>query len=105
MTLKEAIKRAECIEIDYSGMTEKEVEELDTAIDKIFEAAKKYSELDGQDKTVEYARGFKAGTKVGARAERSEIIAYLESKTIEERKAEFVAIPYLGETRKEEPNV
>lgn len=105
MTLKEAIKRAECFEIDYSGMTEEEVEELDTAIDKVFEAAKKYSELDGQDKTVEYARGFKAGTKVGARAERTMIIAYLEGKTIEEKKEEIVAIPYLGETRKEEPNV
>ena len=105
MTLKEAIKRAECFEIDYSGMTEEEVEELDTAIDKVFEAAKKYSELREQDKTIEYARGFKAGTKVGARAERTEIIAYLEGKTLEEKKDEIVAIPYLGETRKEEPNV
>lgn len=104
MTLKEAIKRAECFEIDYSGITEEEVEELDTAIDKVFEAAKKYSELEGQDKTIEYARGFKAGTKVGARIERREIIAYLEEKTKEEEKEEIVAIPYLGETREEKPD-
>lgn len=105
MTLKEAIKRAECIEIDYSGMTEEEVEELDTAIDKIFEAAKKYLEIDKQEKTDEWERGFNAGIKTGREAERIAIKGYLESKTIEERKAEFVAIPYLGETRKEEPNV
>lgn len=105
MTLKEAIKKAECIEIDYSGMTEEEVEELDTAIDKVFEAAKKYSELDGQDKTDEWERGFNAGIKTGREAERISIRGYLESKTAEERKAEFVAIPYLGETREEKPDV
>lgn len=105
MTLKEAIKRAECIEIDYSGMTEEEVEELDTAIDKIFEAAKKYSELDEKAEAKAYQRGFKTGTKIGHRAERTMIIAYLEGKTIEEKKEEIVEIPYLGETRKEEPNV
>lgn len=105
MTLEEAIKRAECIIIDYSGKTEEEVEELDTAIDKIFEAAKKYLEIDKQEKTDEWERGFNAGIKTGRRAERISIREYLESKTAEERKAEFVAIPYLGETREEKPNV
>ena len=75
MTLKEALKRAECIEIDYSGMTE------------------------------EWERGFNVGIKTGREAERISIRGYLESKTIEERKAEFVAIPYLGETREEKPDV
>ena len=105
MTLKEAITIAQNkMEIDYTGRTEKQIEELDTAIDKVFEAAIKYSELDKQDPTIEYARGFKAGTKVGARAERTMMIAHLEGKTIEERKEEMVAIPYIGETRKEEPD-
>lgn len=106
MTLKEAITIAQNkLEVDYSGMEkQREVEELDEALDLIFKAAMKYSELDEQDPTIEYARGFKAGTKVGARAERTMMIAYLEGKTIEEKKEELVAIPYLGETREEEPD-
>lgn len=104
MTLKEAIKRAECFEIDYNGMTEEEVEELDRAIDKVFEAAKKYLELDEQEKKTEWERGYNAGVKIGRKAERIAIIKYLESKTIQEQKEELVAIPYIGETREEKPD-
>ena len=38
-----AIKKAECFEIDYSGMTEDEVYELDNAIDLVFKAAKTWA--------------------------------------------------------------
>lgn len=38
-----AIKRAECFEIDYSGMSEDEVQELDNAIDTVFKAAKAWA--------------------------------------------------------------
>ena len=39
----QAIKRAECVEIDYSGMKEDEVVELDNAIDTVFAAAKAWA--------------------------------------------------------------
>ena len=66
-----------------------------------------------EDKEKEaYRRGFEIGKKIGARAERTMTIAYLEGKTIEEDKIEQMfkngeveAIPYLGETAEEEPNV
>ena len=38
-----AIKRSECFEIDYSGMTDDEVSELDNAIDTVFAAAKAWA--------------------------------------------------------------
>ena len=41
----QAIKRAECFEVDYSGMSEDEVESLDNAIDTVFKAAKEYAEI------------------------------------------------------------
>lgn len=40
-----AIKRAECFEVDYSGMTEEEINELDYAIDTVFAAAKEYAKI------------------------------------------------------------
>lgn len=43
----QAIKRAECFEIDYSGMTEDEVVELDNAIDTVFAAAKAWATQQG----------------------------------------------------------
>jgi hypothetical protein len=106
MTLKEAITIAQNkMEIDYSGMEkQREVDELDEALDLIFKAAMKYSELPEQEKATEYYRGFEAGITVGARAERARMITYIKGKTIEERKEEIVAIPYIGETREEEPN-
>lgn len=39
----QAIKRAECFEVDYNGMTEDEVVELDNAIDTVFAAAKAWA--------------------------------------------------------------
>lgn len=42
MTLERALKIAECINLDYSGMDEKEIEETDEAIDKIFEYTRKW---------------------------------------------------------------
>jgi hypothetical protein len=42
MTISQALKIAENFEIDYKGMTEAEVEEMDEAVDKVFEYAKKY---------------------------------------------------------------
>jgi len=42
MTLTKALKIADCFEIDYSGMSERDVEELDEAIDKIFTYARKW---------------------------------------------------------------
>lgn len=42
MTLERALKIAECINLDYSGMDEKEIKETDEAIDKIFEYARLY---------------------------------------------------------------
>lgn len=108
MTLKEAITIArKKMFIDYTGKTERQIKEIWEAMDTVLTAAIKYSELDEQEPMEtrnEYARGFKAGTKVGARAERTMMIAYLEGKTIEERKEEIVAIPYVGETREEEPD-
>lgn len=38
--IRKAIKRAECMEIDYSGMSADEVEELDNALDLIFACAR-----------------------------------------------------------------
>lgn len=43
--VRQAIKRAECFEIDYSGMTDDEIYELDHAIDTIFKAAKEHAEM------------------------------------------------------------
>lgn len=40
MTIKDAIRIAECVEIDYSGMTENEVKEMDEALDVIFSCAR-----------------------------------------------------------------
>jgi len=44
MTLKDAITIAQNMEVDYSGKTEEQVEELDEAIEMIFEAAIKMTE-------------------------------------------------------------
>lgn len=59
-----------------------------------------------------YHKGLKVGKKIGSRTERKMIIAYIEGKTIEEdqieqmiKNGEVEAIPYLGETAEEEPNV
>lgn len=59
-----------------------------------------------------YHKGLKVGKRIGAREERKTIIAYIEGKTIEEdqieqmiKNGEVEAIPYLGETAEEEPNV
>ncbi len=59
-----------------------------------------------------YHKGLKVGKRIGAREERKTIIAYIEGKTIEEdqieqmiKNGEVEAIPYLGETTEEEPNV
>lgn len=41
-TLTEALKIAECLEIDYGTMDDEEVEELDLAVDVIFGFCKKY---------------------------------------------------------------
>lgn len=38
--IRNAIKRAECMEIDYSGMSSDEVQELDDALDLIFACAR-----------------------------------------------------------------
>ena len=38
--IRKAIKRAECMEIDYSGMSSDEVQELDDALDLIFACAR-----------------------------------------------------------------
>lgn len=105
MTLREALKIAECVEIDYSGMTEEEVEELDTAIDKIFEAAKKHLEID--EKIAEGDAGYYIGKKVGRAMEREAIKAFInqrEERCDEGPTEEYVAIPYLGETREEKPD-
>lgn len=64
-----------------------------------------------EDKEKEaYRRGLEVGKRIGARAERTMTIAYLEGKTIEEdqieqmiKNGEIEAIPYLGETAEEEP--
>ncbi|WP_407461649.1 hypothetical protein [Methanobrevibacter sp.] len=40
MTIKDAIKIAECVEVDYSGMTEEEIEQMDNALDVIFKCAR-----------------------------------------------------------------
>ena len=50
--VKKAIKKAECFEIDYSGMTEDEVYELDCALDTVFQAAKEYAKIMEQYKEV-----------------------------------------------------
>lgn len=39
----QAIKRAECFEVDYRGMSEDEIESLDNAIDTVFKAAKAWA--------------------------------------------------------------
>lgn len=59
-----------------------------------------------------YHKGLEVGKKIGSRVERKMIIAYLEGKTIEEdqieqmiKNGEVEAIPYIGETAEEEPNV
>lgn len=38
--LSEAIRRAEDMNVDYRGLTEEEVEELDEAITEVFDAAR-----------------------------------------------------------------
>ena len=38
--LSEVIRRAEDMNVDYRGMTEEEVEELDEAITEVFDAAR-----------------------------------------------------------------
>lgn len=40
MTIKDAIRIAECVAVDYSGMTEDEVKEMDEALDLIFRCAR-----------------------------------------------------------------
>ena len=47
--IRKAIKRAECIEIDYSGMSSDEVQELDDALDLIFACARL---LGGKDDAI-----------------------------------------------------
>ena len=47
--IRNAIKRAECIEIDYSGMSSDEVQELDDALDLIFACARL---LGGKDDAI-----------------------------------------------------
>jgi len=38
--LSEAIRRAEDMNVDYRGLTEEEVEDLDDAINQVFDAAR-----------------------------------------------------------------
>ena len=57
-----------------------------------------------------YQKGLKTGIRIGQRSERTMITAYLEGKTKEEdevdqmiKNGEVEPIPYIGETREEEP--
>ena len=53
MTLIEAIKKTECLEVDYDGMgfeTQEEVEEFDNALDLIFKAAREVADQRGETK-------------------------------------------------------
>lgn len=45
MTIKEAIKKAECVDVDYGSRTPEEIEELDEALDIIFASARKLAEI------------------------------------------------------------
>lgn len=74
MTLTKALQIAECVEIDYSGMSERDIDELDEAIDKIFTYARKWitertaerkaKETDGSGKVIKWQCNF-CGREVG----------------------------------------
>ena len=50
MTLMDAIKKTECIEVDYSNMDEVEIAEFDEALDMVFKAARDMAKLKGDKK-------------------------------------------------------
>ena len=45
MTIKEAIEKAECIDVNYGNRTPEEIEELDEALDIVFLSARKLAEI------------------------------------------------------------
>lgn len=45
MTIKEAIEKAECIDVNYGDRTPEEIEELDEALDIVFLSARKLAEI------------------------------------------------------------
>ena len=60
--VKKAIKNSECFEIDYSGMTKEEKEELDDGLDMVFRAAEAWANLptgtwQGEECTTEQLDG------------------------------------------------
>ena len=52
-----AIKRSECVEIDYTGMTDEERYEIDCALDTVFQAAKECAKILEQYKEVKVIGG------------------------------------------------
>lgn len=44
--LRKAIRIAECVAVDYSGMTQDEINEMDDALDVIFRCARKKAKED-----------------------------------------------------------
>ena len=94
----------------FKGLVPDELITFAKAVDDFIDNAQPVTTEDKEKEA--YRRGFEIGKKIGARAERTITIAYLEGKTIEEDKieqmfknGEIEAIPYLGETAEEDPNV